>query len=195
MTETTPLTIDKSTTALVIIDLQKGVVGVPTFPHASADVVARAAKLAGAFRSHAMPVFLVHVTPSRDGKDSLRPIADAPMQWSTSRPADWAEFVPELNPAADDFVITKRQWGAFTGTELDLQLRRRGIGTIVLCGISTSAGVESTARFAFEFGYQQIFAEDACAARSAAEHTHSTTVIFPRLGRVRTTEQVLGALS
>lgn len=188
------LIIDKGRTALVVIDLQKGIVGMPAEPHTSAEVVANAAKLAQAFRKNGMPVFLVHVTPSTDGKDALHPASDAaPM--SSARAADWAEFVPEMGPEAGDFIITKRQWGAFYGTELDLQLRRRSIGTIVLCGISTNIGVESTARFAFEYGYEQVFAEDASAARTADEHRHAMDGIFKRLGRVRTTEEILAALS
>jgi nicotinamidase-related amidase len=91
-------------------------------------------------------------------------------------------------------IITKRQWGAFYGTELDLQLRRRGVDTIVLCGISTSIGVESTARDAYERGYNQIFVEDAMAARDVEEHRHTVRSLFPRIGRVRTTEEVLAAI-
>lgn len=91
-------------------------------------------------------------------------------------------------------MITKRQWGAFYGTELDLQLRRRDIDTIILCGILTTVGVESTARDAFERGYNQVFVEDAMAAREAADHVHTVGTIFPRIGRVRSTEEVLAAL-
>ena len=107
---------------------------------------------------------------------------------------DWADIVPEVGPKPGDFIITKRQWGAFYGTELDLELRRRGITTIVLCGISTNIGVESTARFAYEYGYNQIFAEDASAAASEEEHKHTITKIFPRLGLVRKTEEIISAL-
>ena len=103
--------------------------------------------------------------------------------------------MPELGPEPTDFIITKRQWGAFTGTELDLQLRRRKVETIVLCGISTNFGVESTARFAMEYGYQQIFVEDACSARSAEEHVHAMKAAFARMGKVRKTEEVLAALN
>jgi nicotinamidase-related amidase len=183
--------IDKSTTALVVIDLQKGIVGMPTQPHPADLVVKNAAGLAEAFRKNHMPVFLVRVTPSADGKDGLRPITDGKFPMGGPRPADWADPVPELQPLPGDFVITKRQWGAFYGTELDLQLRRRKTETMVLCGISTNLGVESTARFAYEYGYQQIFVEDACSARSKEEHEHTMENTFPRIGRVRSTEQVL----
>jgi nicotinamidase-related amidase len=189
------LKLEPARTALVVIDLQRGIVAMPTGPRSSAEVVARAAQLARALRAVGGTVVLVHVTPSPDGKDSLQPITDAAAQAGRRPlPPDWAEFVPELAPEATDIVITKRQWGAFYGTELDLQLRRRGIDTIVLCGISTSIGVESTARDAFERGYIQVFVEDAMAAREAAEHVHTVATLFPRIGRVRSTEEVLSAL-
>jgi nicotinamidase-related amidase len=135
----------------------------------------------------------VRVTPSPDGKDALHPATDAP-PLVRSRPPDWAELVPEIEVQPTDLVLTKRQWGAFHGTELDLQLRRRGIRTIVLCGISTSMGVESTARSAYELGYEQVFVEDACAAITAEEHANAVTRIFPRIGRVRSTAEVVAAL-
>ena len=94
-----------------------------------------------------------------------------------------------------NFIITKKQWGAFYGTDLDLQLRRRQIENVVLCGIATNIGVESTARFAFEYGYQQIFVEDAMSSRNAEEHNFTVKVTFPRMGRIRKTEDVLAALS
>ena len=185
--------IDKTNTALVVIDLQKGIVAINTQPYPSSAVVANAAKIADAFRKHQMPVVLVRVTPSPDGKDALHPVADTPMV-AAPRPADWAEILPEVGPKPGDIVITKRQWGAFYGTDLDLQLRRRRIETIVLCGISTNAGVESTARFAFEYGYQQIFVEDACSARSKEEHEYPMKLTFVRMGRVRKTEEIVADL-
>lgn len=188
------LSVDRERTALVVIDLQKGIAGMPgTAPYNSASVVGYAAKLAEAFRKNSMPVFLVHVTPSPDMKDRLHPEADKPMARGATAP-DWAEIVPEMKKVETDFVITKRQWGAFYGTELDLQLRRRGITTIVLCGISTNIGVESTARDAYERGYHQIFAEDAMTCHSAEGHRTTVELVFPRIGRVRKTEEILRVL-
>ena len=177
--------------ALVVIDLQKGIVSQNTVPRTAAEVIGNAAALAGIFRTRSLPVFLVRVTPSPDRKDALRPIADLviPPRWTTI--PDWSELVPEMNRQESDFVITKRQWGAFHGTELDLQLRRRGITTIVLCGISTDIGVESTARVAYEYGYQLVFAEDAMASMSLTGHNHAIQEIFPRIGRVRSTSVIL----
>ena len=195
MNEQKQIIIDKSKTALVVIDLQKGIVERETAPYASDGVVKNAALLAEACRKNGMPVFLVRVTPSPDGKDALQPITDLP----TTRPQipapGWADIVPELGPKGNDFVITKHQWGAFYGTELDLELRRRGITTIILCGISTNIGVESTARFAYEYGYNQIFVDDAMTAMSAEEHVFTITKTFPRIGLVRKTEEILATLS
>ena len=182
---------DKVSTALVIIDLQKGIVGPKTAPYSSDIVVKNAAAIADAFRKNSMPIFLIRVTPSPDGKDALHPVADITMPAMTP-PSDWADIVPEMGPRQGDFVITKHQWGAFYGTELDLELRRRDMTTIVLCGISTNIGVESTARFAYEYGYQQIFVEDAMSSiKSKEEHLCSVENVFPRIGRVRKTEDVL----
>jgi nicotinamidase-related amidase len=189
------LVLEPSTTALVVIDLQRGITAMGSAPRQPAEVIARAARLAAAVRTGGGTVVLVHVMRSADGKDALRPTTDAQPAVAGSRvPPDWAEFVPEMSPQPGDVVIMKRQWGAFYGTDLDLQLRRRGIGTIILCGISTTMGVESTARDAFERGYQQIFVEDAMAARAADDHKHTVESVFPRMGRVRSTEQVLAAL-
>ena len=181
-------------TALVVIDLQRGTVAMPTGPHPASDVVTRAAALADALRAAGGTVVLVRVTPSEDGRDALRPRTDMPAQHPEPRPPDWAEIVPELGPEPGDLVITKRQWGAFYGTELALQLRRRGIDTILLAGISTNVGVESTARDAFERGYEQVFVEDAMTARSPDDHVHTLQTVFARIGRVRSTAEVLAAL-
>jgi nicotinamidase-related amidase len=184
--------IDKSKTAIVVIDLQKGIASMPSRPYPAQDVIANAAKLVNAFRKSRMPVFLVHVNPTAE--TALHPISDDVPARLQAMPADWAEFVPEMTPEGSDVVITKKQWGAFYGTDLDLQLRRRKIDTIVLCGISTDFGVESTARFAYEYGYQVIFAENAMSSRSDEQHNASVNFIFKRIGRVRKTDEILKAI-
>ena len=189
-------TLDKTKTALIIIDLQKGITGREAKPYSSKQVIENAVQLLDAFHKNEMLVFLVHVGSAPDQKDRLNPVAD--ISWSGSGaplPADWSQLVPELLSRNSDFIITKKQWGAFYGTEIDLELRRRKIETIVLCGISTNIGVESTARFAYEYGYNQIFVEDAMSAQSAEEHEHTVEKIFPRIGLVRKTEEVLLAIN
>jgi nicotinamidase-related amidase len=188
----TDIAIDRNKTALVVIDLQRGVTASPTRPYPARDVIKNAARLVNAFRRNRMPVFLVHVVVT--GETGLRVASDESFPRSSPLPPDWSEFVPEITPVPSDIVITKRQWGAFYGTDLELQLRRRGMDTIVLCGISTDYGVESTARFAYEFGFQQVFAEDAMASRSDEQHHAAVNYIFKRIGRVRTTDEILKGL-
>ena len=189
----TDLSLSPPTTALVVIDLQKGIVARQCGPHASADVVARSARLAEAFRAAGATVVLVNVAFSKDRRDVLAPPVDSPNP-PTTPPSDWSELVPEIGPRDGDLLISKHQWGAFYGTELDLQLRRRGVRTIVLCGIATNFGVESTARDAWERGYAIVFAEDAMAGLAAEAHQFAIGTIFPRLGRVRSTDQILLSL-
>jgi nicotinamidase-related amidase len=186
------LVIDKKKTSLVIIDLQKGISAMPARPRTAQEVIRNAEQLAGAFRKNGMPVFLVRVVNEPD--TMLKVISDQSFTRSGPLPPDWSEFVPEIGPAPSDIVITKRQWGAFYGTDLELQLRRRGMNTLVLCGIATDYGVESTARFAYEYGFQQVFVEDAMAARSDEQHQAAVAFIFPRMGRVCKTRDVLAAL-
>ena len=155
-------------------------------------MLANAAPLAAALRAAKSPVVLVKAGLSADGGDALKAIVDAPNPGSTPS-ANWLADTPELPPQPGDIHIVKRQWGAFHGTELDLQLRRRGIRTIVLAGIATSIGVESTARVAWELGYDIVFAEDATSGADAAMHANSFEKVFPRLGRVRRTADVLAA--
>jgi len=196
MTDATasPLTLDPRTTALVTIDLQKGIVGMARGPYDGTEVLSRAAALTNAFRAAQATIVRVKVGFSADDADRLKPAADVPAPAVPGLPADWLDDPEELPTQPGDLRILKRQWGAFHGTELDLQLRRRGIRTIVLGGISTALGVESTARFAWELGYEIVFAEDACSAALAEQHAHAFKHIFPRLGRVRSTAQVLAAL-
>jgi nicotinamidase-related amidase len=194
MSADSDLVLEPRDTALVVIDLQHGILGRSPAPHTGKEVVERASLLARALRGAAGTVVWVRVTPSPDGLDVLQPHTDASAVTPSERPADWAELVPQLDRQPQDLMITKRQWGAFYGTELDLQLRRRGVKTIILCGISTNIGVESTARDAYERGYHQVFVEDATSARSAEEHAFVMRTTFPRIGQVRSTTQVLRAL-
>ena len=192
----TTLAIDPRKTALVLIDLQQGVVSRPFAPRSGAEVVQNASRLAAKFRALGATVVLVRVTFQQDSRDRLNAPADAPMQFNTSAlPPNWAELAPEIGPQPGDLIITKRQWGAFYGTELDLQLRRREVRTIVLGGIATNFGVESTARDAYERGYAQIFVEDAMASMTVEAHEFVVKNIFPRIGQVRSTDEVLSALA
>ncbi|GGJ40944.1 hydrolase [Deinococcus roseus] len=182
-----------SRTALVLIDLQKGIVRLPT-AHPADAVVSKAAELAAAFRKQGLPVVLVHVTFAADGGDALKPRADHPRPPMTL-PADFADFAEELQLQDSDIVVTKHHWSAFYGTDLELHLRRRGITGIVLGGISTSVGVESTAREAHDRAFNVTIASDALTDLHLPSHEHSLTQIFPRLAEVGTTEEILAVLA
>lgn len=188
-----PLEFDAKTTALVLIDLQNGVMGRPVAPHSSSDVIARAAKLAAGTRAKGGTVVYVRVNVA----EMLPRLADAPSRDPNAPPppASASELVPESGFQAGDVLVTKRSWGAFYATDLDQQLRRRGIRTIIMGGVATNIGVESTAREAFDRGYELIFAEDAMSTFSSEWHAFAVQMIFPRMGRVRTTEEILAAIA
>lgn len=181
-----PLTKLDDVTALVVIDLQKGIAGLPTV-HAAAEIIGRTAQLARAFRGHGLAVVLVNVTGGAPGRTDAGPPKIA-------RPPDWAELVPELEQQTSDHLVTKQRWGAFLGTDLDSYLRKHEVTQIVLTGIATSIGVESTARSAYDLGYNVVLVVDAMTDRDPDAHRNSIEKIFPRLGETTTTEDVLKML-
>jgi nicotinamidase-related amidase len=184
-------------TALVVIDLQNGVVALPGTPHSTADVVSRTVELADAFRKQQLPVVLVRVSIRPDGSDWVPGRTEQGRRTSPAgaTPADADQIIDELAGHPEDIVVTKRNWGAFHGTDLDIQLRRRGITQIVLAGVATSFGVESTARAAHEHGYHVTLATDAMTDLNPDAHTNSIDRIFPRLGERGTTSEVLELLA
>ena len=178
-----PLTTLDATAALIVIDLQKGIVGLP-LAHPAGEIVQKANRLARAFRGRGLPVVLVNVAGGAPGR------TDAGMS-GLSRPADWTELVPELERHADDLIVTKHRWGAFLGTSLHDEMSKRGVTQIFLIGISTTRGVESTARSAFELGYNVVLVVDAMTDRNAVAHRNSVEHVFPSLGETATTSDVL----
>jgi nicotinamidase-related amidase len=178
--------------ALVLIDLQNGIVAMPTAPRTSAEVISAASKVADSFRENGGTVVLVRVKTAPS--EALKTLVDQPRAASGELPENWSTIVPEIGPKDGDLVVTKRNWGAFYGTDLDLILRRRGIDTIVLGGISTNMGVESTARNAHEHNYNVIFIEDACAAMDGNDHKFAFERIFPRIGRVSNSQEIISKL-
>lgn len=173
-------------TALLVIDLQQGIVALPT-AHPAAVVVTRAAALAAAFRRHGLPVVLVTVDAAPPGR-TQQPRSTAP------RPAGWTDLVPELDRQPADHTVMKRQWGAFTNTDLETHLRRQGVTQVVIAGISTSIGVESTARHAHEYGFNVTLAVDAMTDTNLDAHVNSVTRIFPRLGETGTAREIIALL-
>lgn len=185
--------LDPSDAALVLIDLQRGVTARQLAPRSSAEVVRTGAMLASEFRQRGGLVVLVHVAFAPDWADAPPRDVDEPNLQQVPPPG-WDQFVDEMTPQPGDVVITKRQWGAFYGTDLDLQLRRRGRRTIVLGGIATNIGVESTARDAWERGYRLLLVEDAMASMSGDDHAFAVKRIFPRLGHVCSAQDVIAAI-
>lgn len=188
-----PVTTLDEKTALVVIDMQKGILTIPAL-HPTQDVLGNVVRLVEAFRKRQRPVVLVHVGWAPDHADAIKSRNQSPVPQG-NRPPEFFEFADELNAdPARDILVHKRQWGAFYGTDLDLQLRRRGVTNIVLCGIATSIGVESTARDAWERGYNLTFVSDAMTDLSAEAHDRALQIIFPRLGEIGNVDEVLAKL-
>lgn len=172
---------DPRSTALVLIDLQQGIVAGDKGPHSADAVVAAGKALAARFRAAGAPVVLVHVGFTPEAMPSQ--IVDRPSLPAGGTPTAFSALVEGLQEPGDT-VVLKHHWGAFTGTDLDLQLRRRGIRTLVIAGIATNFGVESTARTAWELSYDVVIVEDACTSRSAELHDFAIRQILPQIARV-----------
>ncbi len=182
-----PVTTLDPTTALLVIDLQKGVVGLPA-AHPTDEVVKHARELADAFRRHGLPVVLVNVDGGAPGRaEQTRSTRDFP--------AGWTDLVPELNQQPSDHTVTKRTWGAFTNTGLEKHLKDLGVTQVVIAGVATSVGVESTARHAHECGFHVTLPIDAMTDMRADAHQNSITRIFPRLGETGTTREIIELLN
>jgi nicotinamidase-related amidase len=186
------LQLDSHKTALVLIDLQNAIVGRSIAPHPAAQVIANSAKLAEAFRGHGAPIVYVRV----DLNDFLELPVDEPINLGNAPlPSIVSEIVPSAGFQPGDILLTKRHWGAFAGTDLEQQLKSRGVDTVVLTGISTNAGVESTARQGTGLGFGFVVVEDACSGQDGEQHRFAFEKILPRLCRVRSTNEVLAALA
>jgi nicotinamidase-related amidase len=172
--------------ALILIDLQKGIVSQKT-AHPVEGVLKHARELADAFRRHHLPVVLVNVLGGAPGRVEQQ-------RRGGERPADWAELMPELGAQPGDRRVSKRTWGAFANTDLAEYLRGQGVTQVVIGGVSTSIGVESTARQAYEGGFNVALAIDAMTDTNADAHHNSVTRIFPRLGETGTASEIIERL-
>ena len=173
-------------TALIVVDLQKGILS-RVSADAIAGVVKNAVALLDGFRARKLPVVLVNVSGVAPGRNEQP-------RMPASFPAEFIELIPELKQQPSDHVVTKRTWSAFTNTDLDAWLKKNSVTQIVVCGVATSAGVESTARFAQELGYNVALASDAMTDMSAEAHENSIQRIFPRLGETGTTAEIIALL-
>lgn len=183
-----PVTALDPKTALIVVDLQKSVLGFPTV-HPVSDVVKTASALAVAFRRRRLPVILVNVAGGASGRAEQS--FAAPEPW----PAEWTEFLPEIDKQPEDHVVTKYTWGAFRNTDLEDHLKKLGVTQVVIVGLATSIGVESTARQAHECGLNVTIAIDAVTDMNADAHVNSLARIFPMLAETGTTQNILNLLN
>jgi nicotinamidase-related amidase len=186
------LSLDRASTALVVVDVQNFAVGLPLQPLSGREVLDNCVRLAKACREAGIPVVLVRV--GYDPKvPQLRPHADRSFS-GFEFPPGAKEIAPELGPEPDDIIVDKYNWGSFYGTDLDVHLRRRGVRTLIMCGLVTNIGVDTTMRHAQERGYDQLLASDAVSAFSLEEHEYVLKYVAPRLSRVRTTDAIVAAI-
>jgi len=185
-----PIEIDPSKTALVLIDLQDGITAEPLVPRTGEVVVEAAENVAQRCVDKGVAVFTVRVDFARDFVDAPQAKVDRSMFAGVDvLPPGWSTLPSRLVDLSD-VIITKRQWSAFHGTELDLQLRRRRITTVLLGGIATNFGVESTARQAWEHNYDVVVLEDLCTSVSAELHESSVRDVLPYVSRVRASSDI-----
>ena len=181
----TVTTLDPNT-ALIVIDLQKGIVAYPTV-HPIGEVVERSRSLTDAFRQRGLPVVLVNVAGGAPGRtEQQRP--GGPF------PEGWTDLIPEMDQQASDIVVTKRTWGAFASTPLEERLKSLDVTQVVIAGVATATGVESTARQAYEQGFNVTLAVDAMTDMRREAHDYSIAHVFPRLGETGTTREIIDLL-
>jgi nicotinamidase-related amidase len=183
-----PLTALDPNTALIVIDLQKGIVSYPVV-HPVEDVIARSRALADAFRKCELPVVLVNVTGGAPGR------TEQPRRDTSTWPDDFAELVIELGRQPDDILVTKRSWGAFANTDLEARLKGLGVTQVVITGVATGTGVEATARQAYEQGFNVTLAIDAMTDMRAEAHDYSVRNVFPRLGETGSASDIIALLA
>lgn len=173
--------------ALLVIDLQKGIVSLPT-AHSIDQVVKNVTALASTWRAKRLPVVLVNVAGNAPGRTDLALGGGKP-------PPDWTDLIPELNRQPEDHLVTKHTWGAFTNTGLADHLKKSGVTQVVIAGVATSLGIESTARHAHELGFHVVIPTDAITDMSADAHANSIERVLPMLGQLGTTADILALAS
>ena len=182
-----PLTTLDPNTALIVIDLQKGIVD-GNFIHPIGDIIDRTRALIDVFRAKKLPVVLVNVAGRAPGRTEQGPRSN------TSFSEGWTDLLPQLDQQPSDIVVTKRTWGAFATTDIEHQLKTRGVTQVVVTGVATSAGVEATARQAYEQGFNVTLALDAMTDIREEAHQYSIRNVFPRVGETGSTQEIISLL-
>jgi nicotinamidase-related amidase len=180
------IALDPRTTALVLIDLQNGILGRKLAPISADELVARGNALADKFRAAGALVVLVNAVPKLDGPERQ---VDEHTPMPKTLPLGFAELAPGLAKLGD-ILVTKSTWGAFFRTDLDSELNRRGVRTVVLGGVATQFGVESTARQAWELGYELVIVRDATTSIAIGGHESTMRGVFPRIARVTDSDAI-----
>jgi nicotinamidase-related amidase len=172
---------------LIVIDLQKGIVN-GSFIHPIGDIIERTRALIDVFHAKQLPVVLVNVNGRAPGR------TEQGLRRNLSFSEGWTDLVPELGQQPTDLVVTKQSWGAFATTHLERQLKDRGVTQVVVTGVATSAGVEATARQAYEAGFHVTLALDAMTDLREEAHEYSIKNVFPRVGETGSTQEIIALL-
>jgi ureidoacrylate peracid hydrolase len=171
-------------------------------------VVDNAVRLMNAARQSGVPLFYAMANHRKDGKIRSTIITDTDMRlrpWPGGEcnpsvhgatEGSWEQkVISEIEPQPEDYVIPKYRWSTFHQTYFDLALRSRGIDTIIISGGAVDVGVASTAYAARDLDYNVIIVRDACSNSYEDSMAAFMDTIFPRMARVRTTDQVLQMIS
>jgi nicotinamidase-related amidase len=162
--------------------------------------------LAGA-RKAGMITFYPSGAHAPDGSDSVDRLTDtdmdlkpggsavAPIRPHFHKGSRDADIAPEIAPAPGDIVVPKQRWSSFFQTNLDLQLRVRSIGTIVIAGGSTDVGIASTCYAARDLDYGIVVVRDACYSTRGNNHDFFMDRVFPRMARVMTVDQAVALMT
>jgi nicotinamidase-related amidase len=113
---------------------------------------------------------------------------------NTSFSEGWTDFLPQLDQQPSDLVVTKRSWGAFATTDLEHQLKARGVTQVIVTGVATAGGVEATARQAYEQGFNVTLAIDAMTDIREEAHQYVIKNVFPRIGETGATKEIISLL-
>ena len=173
--------------ALLVVDLQTGLLG-PTLNPAVEAIVERARALIAAFREQDLPIVLINAAGSAPGR------TEQPRRQGGALPAGFTDFIPELGQRPHDMVVTKRTWGAFANTGLDQRLKAAGVTQVIVIGVATGTGVESTARQVYELGFNVTLAIDAMTDPRSEAHDYSLRCVFPRLGETGSSQEIIDLL-
>jgi len=201
---------DPQKTALLVIDMQNDLTKAgpdyfaPLYEMVKSNqVIENFTKMVKRVREKRLPIVHIRTVHRQDNADVVPTVTDFMLQGMTPSQmppilvegTPGADFIEELRPAPEDYVVAKRRSGAFYNTELDLFLRTRGIDTLLVGGVVTNGCVENTIRGARERDYHVIVLSDCCAANVAQAHEYALNNVFPSMARVRTSDEVLDAMS